>query len=345
MKSFHPAEIAVPFQPLRGSKPRSQFARWTALLLVSIAFVNAQVAAQEYPQRPITVILPTVPGGTADSLTRLWANFVSKKFKQPVVVENRPSAGGISAAQAVLSRPNDGYTLFSSGSSSLILNRFTGEKLPFDSQKDFTGVSMLANLSFLICVSNASNIKTISDLKQTAKRRPMELNFGSAGPGNITHLLAEMLNQKLGISLTHVPYKGEVAAVTAMLSDEVQLVVPSLTTATTFASANRITPIALIGPNRLAELPHVPTLKEAGVDDFQGGSWAALVARMGTPSEAIKKLHEVTQQFLTDPEVVATLRKMALEPIPGPVDLYPVTLSRDLAMWAEVIKPLNIGAR
>lgn len=324
---------------------RRRFARWTTLLLVFGALVHAQVGAQEYPLRPITVILPTAAGGTADSLTRLWASFASKKLKQPVVVENRPGAGGISAAQAVLSRPNDGYTLFSAGSSSLILNRFTGEKPPFDSQKDFVGVSMLANLSFLVCVSNASNIKSISDLREAARKRPMELNFGSAGPGNVTHLLAEMLNQKLGIKLTHVPYKGEPAAVTALLSDEVQMVVPALTTASAFAAADRITAIAVIGPQRVADLPNVPTLKEAGIADFQGGSWAALVAPKGTPPDAIKKLHEVTQQFLTDPEVVAKLRKMAFEPLPGPVDLYSATLTRDLAMWAEVTKPLNLSAQ
>lgn len=331
---------------IRGSlSHRQSFSRWAAMLLLTAgALLNVEVAAQDYPQRPITVILPTAAGGAADAVTRLWANYAAKKLNQAIVVDNRPGAGGISAAQAVLSRPNDGYTLFSAGSSSLILNRFTGEKPPFDSQKDFVGVSMLANLTFVICVSNASNIKTIADLKEAAKARPLALNFGSSGPGNVTQLLAEMLSQKLGVKLTHVPYKGEVAAVTALLTDEVQLVVPVLTTASAFLSAGRITPIAVIAPKRIAEFPNVPTLKEAGIDDFQGGSWAAMVARTGTPPDVIHKLHEVTQQFLKDPDSVAKLRKMAFEPIPGPVELYSTTLTRDFALWNEVTKPLTLRA-
>lgn len=345
MKFMRIVRWATLFQHHSFSVNKRRFARCMALLLAIGALGNLRVAAQDYPQRPITVILPTAAGGTVDILTRLWANYAAKKLNQPIVVENRPGAGAVSAAQAVLSKPNDGYTVYSAGTSSLILNRFTGEKLPFDSQKDFVGVSMLANLSFLISVSNASNIKTISELQEAAKARPMALNFGSAGQGNVTHLLAELLSQKLGIKLTHIPYKGEIAALTALMSDEVQLVVPTLTTAGSFASAGRITGIAVIGPKRVSELPNAPTLNEAGVSGFQGGSWSALVARTGTPPEAIRKLHEVTQQFLMDPEVIAKLRKISLEPITGPVNIYPATLTRDLALWTEVTRPLDLRAR
>jgi len=320
--------------------------RFAFLIFIGF-FLVAQAKAQEYPQRPITVILPTAAGGASDLLTRLWADYASKRLGQAVVVENRPGAGGISASRVVLSKRSDGYTIYSAGSSSLILNRFTNTALPFDTDKDFVGIAMLGRLSFLLVASNGSRIKTIEDLRKIAKERPNGLNFGSAGPGNATHLLMEMVSQQLGIKLTHIPYKGEAAAVAALIADEVQLVAPVTTTALPFTSSGRITPVALIGANRIPELPNVPTLTEAGLGEFSrlSISWAALVARVGTPQQVIHRLHQVTQEFLADPQTQAAFQRIKIEPMPGPTTMYARAMQDDFKMWSGVAKPLNLRNR
>ncbi len=302
---------------------------------------TAQAQQPDFPTRPITVIVPQAAGGASDTLTRLWADYVGKRIGQPVLVDNKPGAGAIVAVQAVLQKPADGYTLFSGGTSSIILNKLTQKSLPYDA-KDFRGVAMLGKFSYLLLASVNSQLRSFDDLVRRAREKPGALNFGSGGLGNGSHFMLEMLQKEAKIQLAHVPYKGELPYVTALLADEVQVVVASIGVGVPQVQAGKAVALALLGEQRLPELPNVPLAGEVGVKGFEGLFWSAILARTGTPDAATRKVHAATQEFLKDPEILRTLQKMQTDPAPGPMDAYETVLANDMRKWTDLASGLNL---
>ncbi len=299
--------------------------------------------AQGYPSRPITVVVAQAAGGGSDTVTRLWADFASKKLNQPVVVENKPGAGGILAAQQVLAKPADGYTIYSAGTSSMVISRFTYKSLPFNAEKDFRGIAMMVRIPYMLVVNKDSGIKSLDDLKRAAQAGPV--NFGSAGAGNATHIIPEMLQAQLGFKMTHIPYKGETAALSALMAGDIQAVVAVVGTALPFATSGRVTPLLVLGNENVAELPQLRTADQVGLKGFSDLVWATLIGRAGIPEESVRKLNEVTQQFLADPDVRQRLQKMKFEPMPGPADAYETLLARDTKRIAEATKGLDLASQ
>lgn len=301
------------------------------------------VSAQGYPNRPITVVVAQAPGGGSDTVTRLWADFASKKLGQPVVVENKPGAGGILAAQQVLAKPADGYTIYSAGTSSMVLSRFTYKALPFDAEKDFRGIAMMVRIPYMLVVNKDGGIKSMDDLKRAAQAG--QVNFGSAGAGNATHIIPEMLQAQLGFKMTHIPYKGEAAALAALMGGDIQAVVSVVGTVLPLATAGRVTPLLVLGNENVPQLPQLKTAEQVGLNGFSDLVWATLIGRSGMPEDSVKKLNDVTQQFLADPDVRARLQKMYFEPMPGPASAYETLLSRDTKRIAEATKGLNLATQ
>jgi tripartite-type tricarboxylate transporter receptor subunit TctC len=318
----------------------SRRAAWLTAAAATAVMLAATFQANSQSDRPITMVVAQAPGGGSDIVTRLWANFASKKLNQTIVVDNRPGAGGILAAKQVLGRPTDGYTLYSAGTSSTVLNRFTYKSLPFEADKDFQGVGMLVRIPYLLVVNNESGIKSLDDLRKAAQSGT--LNLGSAGAGNATHIIPEMLQAQLGFKLNHVPYRGEAAALSGLMAGDVHVVLSVVGTALPLATAGLVTPLIVLGSSRLAELPQVPTADQAGLLGYSDLVWAAIIARNGTPERSIRRLNEVTQQFLADPEVRQQLEKMHFEPMPGPPDLYERLVARDTSRFAKATKGLNL---
>jgi tripartite-type tricarboxylate transporter receptor subunit TctC len=312
-----------------------------AFLTAASVPVNAQTAT--WPAKPITLVVPQAAGGGTDVLGRLWADHVSKSLKTPIVVENKAGANGVVASSYVAKQPGDGYTFMVAGISYLAFNPFTYKSLPYNPEKDFEGVALLVNTPFLLVASPQSGIKSLNDLAAQAKSKPGELNFSSAGKGNSTHLIMEMVAERLGVRLTHVPYNGAAKGLTAVMAGEVQLMSDVLNTAAVQAKAGKVTPIAAVSSKRATGLPDVPTIAEAGLKDFPQPGWYALVAPAGTPRNIVERMNAETQKFFADPAVRARLDALNYEPLPAGPDAVKAWMQRDAKVWGPVITRLGIS--
>ncbi|MFM9928268.1 tripartite tricarboxylate transporter substrate binding protein [Variovorax sp. H27-G14] len=312
-----------------------------AFLAAASISVGAQTAS--WPTKPITLVVPQAPGGGTDVLGRLWADFVGKSLKTTIVVENKAGANGVVASTYVAKQPGDGYTFMVAGISYLAFNPFTYKSLPYNPEKDFEGVALLVNTPFLLVASPESGIKSMADLAAQAKSKPDQLNFSSAGKGNSTHLVMEMLAERLGVKLTHVPYNGAGRGLTGVMAGEVQLMADVLNTAAVQAKAGKVTAIAAVAPRRAAGLPDVPTMAEAGLKDFPQPGWYALIAPAGTPRAIVERMNAETQKFFADPAVRAKLDALNYEPLPAGPDAVKTWMQRDAKVWGPVITRLGIA--
>ena len=310
-----------------------------------MAQANTQSSTQSnnWPNRPINLVVPQAAGGGTDVLGRLWADYVGKSLKTPVIVENRAGANGIVAASYVAKQPADGYTLMVAGISYLAFNPFTYKSLPYNPERDFEGVALLVNTPFLLVASKDTGIQDLNGLIAKAKAAPNGLNFSSAGKGNSTHLIMEMLQERTGTKLTHVPYNGAAKGLTGVMSGEVQLMSDVLNTAAVQAKADKVNPIAVIGSQRANGLPNVPTIAEAGLKDFPQPGWYALVAPAGTPQPIIERLNAETQKFFADPAVLSRLEMLNYEPLPGSAAQVKNWMRRDAQTWGPIITRLGIS--
>ena len=309
---------------------------------VAAILVLTTASAQEYPTKSITVIVAQAPGGDSDSATRMWADFTSKRVGQPVIVDNRPGAGGIPATQAVLKAPADGYTLYSAGTSSMVLYRLAYKSLPYDSVKDFRGISLLAKFSYMLLGNPAAGIRTLEDLKRIASVSPGKLNYGISVLGDGGHLMTEMILNQLGVTLTPIPYKGIVPALGALIAGDLQVQIMSLALGLPQVQAGKATALVALRDRRMDELPNVPTTGEKGIKGMEDLFWAVIVARTGTPDPIARRLHEISQQFLKDPDTLARFAKLKFDPMPGPVDGYEQIVGPDIKKWSDVAKGLNL---
>jgi tripartite-type tricarboxylate transporter receptor subunit TctC len=299
--------------------------------------------AAGYPDRPVKLVVPQAAGGGTDVIGRLWADYLSRQLKTPVVVENRPGANGILASSYVAKQPADGYTVLVSGISYLAFNPHMYKDLPYQPARDFDGISLLVNTPFLLVAGTQTGIGSLAELAQKAKANPESLNFASAGKGNSTHLVVEMLAKRLDLRLTHVPYNGAAAGLTSVMANQTQVMADVLNTGAVQAKAGKVVPLAVVGARRAASVPEVPTLAELGLADFPLPGWYALVAPKGTPAQAIDRLNAETRRFFDDPAVKARLQELQLEPLPSPPATVAEWTQRDSATWGPLIRQLGLG--
>ncbi len=299
--------------------------------------------AGNYPNRPIRLVVSQQAGGSSGTIARLWAEHAGKAIKGSIVVENKPGAGGIIAAQQVLGQPADGYTLMFGGVSQMVLNKFVYKPLPYDAEKDFTGVGMLTTVPFVLVANPETGFKSLDDLVKYAKSHPDKLNFASAGLGNSTQLAVELLQKKLGVSMVHVPFKGEPDGVMATIGGQTQVMAPVVGTALPHIKAKKVVPLVVLAPKRLAELPDVPAANELGVKDFDYMGWSGIVARSGTPDAIIQKLNEATKAFHNSPDVQEKLKTMVVIPMSGPASQVMDVTKRDTAAWGPTLNTLNLS--
>lgn len=311
--------------------------------MVCALLASAGAAAAGYPDRPIKLVVPQAAGGGTDVIGRLWADYLSRQMKTPVVVENRPGANGILASSYVAKQPADGYTVLVSGISYLAFNPHMYKDLPYQAARDFDGISLLVNTPFLLVTSTQTGIRSLNDLVAKAKANPDALNFASAGKGNSTHLVVEMLAKRLDMPLTHVPYNGAAAGLTSVMANQTQLMADVLNTGAVQARAGKVVPLAVVGAKRAASVPDVPTLGELGLADFPLPGWYALVAPKGTPAEAIERLNAETRRFFDDPAVKARLEELQLEPLPSAPAAVAEWTQRDSATWGPLIRQLGLS--
>src|SRR5690606_4739355 len=234
-----------------------------------------------------------------------WAEHTGKALGTTIVVENKPGGGGIIAAQHVINAPDDGYTLLYGSVSLMVLNEFTYKPLPYNPEKDFTGVAMLSTTPFALVTNPATGIRTLKQLTDKAKAEPGKMNFATAGLGNSTPLAVALISDVLGISMLHIPCRGETDGIIATMSGQTEVMAPVYGTALPNIKAKKLNALAVLSPQRMPELPDVPTLSELGVKGFDTMGWSAVVARAGTPPEVVEKLNKATEAFHDSPDVQA----------------------------------------
>jgi tripartite-type tricarboxylate transporter receptor subunit TctC len=297
-------------------------------------------AAQDYPVKPVRLIVPFTPGGSQDVIARLFAQKLTESLKQQVVIDNRGGAAGLIAAELVARAPRDGYTLFLITGGPISLAPALHPKLAYDPVKDFAPITQLVDTAMALIVVPGLPVKTVADLVALAKAKP--LNYGSTGNGSISHLTMEALKHATGIDVTHVPYKGAAPAMIDMLAGQVSLMFTSTASAAPYIASGKLRMLAVASKKRSAMMPDVPTLIESGVKNFESTVWVGVAATGGTPQPVIRRLHDELMRALHAPDMQARLAPLGAEPVGSTPEQFAALIKADIARWAQVVKASGV---
>lgn len=321
---------------------RDWLTRLAASAFVALAAAStAPAAAQSYPAKPIRVVAPFATGGLVDALARQVGEELRASLGQPVIVENKPGAGGNIGADMVARAAPDGYTLLMTTPSIESINEFIYESMPFDPAKAFTPISLIADMPMVIVVHPKTGIKTLKELIDHARANPGKLSFGSAGIGTTGHLAQELL-ARLGASrVTHVPYKGAAPAVQDLIAGQIDGVIDNPPLLLPHIRAGTVTPLAVLATQRLAVLPDVPTSAESGLPGWLVSSWFGLVAPIGTPPEIVNRLHTEIARAVKQPSV-QKLGERGIRMVGGTPEEFGSLIADERRRWGELIKATGI---
>lgn len=296
--------------------------------------------AQDYPSKPVRIVVPFAPGGPNEIVARLVATGLSSAMGQQFIVENRPGAGGNIGTDHVAKSAPDGYTLLSAGPGSLVINPLMGP-VPYDAARDFAPVSLMATAPNALVVNPGVAAKSVRELIALARARPGQLNYASGGAGSSPHLAAALFVSMAGVDIAHVPYKGTGPAVTDLLGGQVQMAVLGIPTVLPHIRSGRLRPLAVTGKRRSPELPEVPTVDEAGVAGYEMTPWYGLLAPAGTPRDIVARLGSETAKVLHDPEMKEKLSAQGAEPAGGTPEEFAAVLRTETARWTPVVRSLG----
>jgi tripartite-type tricarboxylate transporter receptor subunit TctC len=320
---------------------RFRFATLAAALMV-IGLAAQPASAQNYPTRPVTIIVASTPGGGTDIISRIVGEQLSKQLGRPFVVENIPGAGSLTGTVAAAKAAPDGYTLQTGLNASMAVNPSLFAHLPYDPIRDFTPVGMLAQFPFALVVSKEFPAHSVKELIALAKARPGEINYASAGNGTGQHLSMELFKLMTGINLTHVPYRGAAPAYTDVISGQVPVFFDNLASALGQIRGGNVRALAVTSKERSPLLPDVPTVEEAGVPGYTYYTWFGLWAPKGTPPPIVDKLYVEITKAIADPTVKDRIVADAGEPMAMPLaDIEPF-LKVQIDKWADVVKRAGI---
>ena len=314
-----------------------------SLTLIATAFITPLAHADKpWPVKPIQLVIPYPPGGSADLLARPLALQLQQQLGQPVVLEYKAGAGGTLASQYVARAQPDGYTVLMVLAAHAI-NHSLYPKLPYDTRKDFTPVSLVANLPMVVAGSRKLSAKNMNELVQAAKAAPGQLTFGSAGNGNTGHLAAEYFSSIAGIKMTHIPYKGSAGVVNAMLAGDIDLTFDSISTSMPQIRSGNFTALAVTSAQRSALAPEVSTVQEQGIAGFDVTGWYAIIAPAGVPSDIRQRLSREIATALRQSPVQAQLTASGYEPVGSTPDALQAHIDREITRWSAVVK--STGAK
>ena len=309
-----------------------------------LSLAGVAVAQDSWPSKPIRLVVPFTPGGVTDTSGRLIAEHLGKRLNQQVVVDNKPGASGNIGTSLVKTATPDGYTLLLGFDGTMVINPNVFAKIPFDTLKDFAPIGKIGNATLILVSHPDVPAKTLSEVIALSKSRSGGLSYGTSGTGGTPHIGGELLNQKTGANLMHVPYKGGGQAMTDVLGGNIPLVYTAIAGAIPNVKSGKLHPVAVSSAKRASSLPDVPTFIENGVSDFEANSWVALLAPVKTPKAIVDKLNTELNAVLSDPEVREKLNGMAITATPGSADKFGEEMKRDLARYGQVVKAANIKA-
>jgi tripartite-type tricarboxylate transporter receptor subunit TctC len=297
--------------------------------------------AQSYPDKPIRMVLPFPPGGGTDGLARVILPKMSQSMGQPFVIDNRPGAGGIAAAELVAKSAPDGHTLFM-GSSTLVTATPSLFKLPYDALRDFAPVTLFGTAAFILAVNPQVAAASVSQLVALAKAKPGSLNYASGGLGSPLHLCGELFKSRAGVNLVHIAYKGGAPAATAVIAGEAHVIFGSFAATLPLIRAGRLRALAVTSKARMPITPDLPTMVESGFADYNVQAWSSFDAPARTPEAIVQRLYSETAKAAFLPEVIDLMSKIGYAPANNTPQQYAEIKRTETAMWAKLIKEANI---
>jgi tripartite-type tricarboxylate transporter receptor subunit TctC len=313
-------------------------------LAAGLLALAVPAGAQQYPARPVTIVVPFAAGGGTDLLARFYALRLEKKLGRPFLIENKPGAATTLAAMTVVRAPPDGYTLMQASSSTMAINVSMLKKMPYDPTRDLVPVALLSASPFLLCVRADSPVKSVADLIALAKSRPGQLNYGSGGPGSQHHLSTELMLSLTGTRMVHVPYKATPPALNDLLAGQIQVLFGETTTMLPQIQQGAVRVLAVSTTTRVDAIPDVPTMHEAGVTGFESASWHMLVAPEGTPPDVVTLLNKEIRTIFSDPETIKDLSKRGIGPqITESPERLKDYVKAEIARWAPIVERAGVA--
>jgi tripartite-type tricarboxylate transporter receptor subunit TctC len=314
----------------------SQARRYLALSVL-LGFSGAALA-QAWPASPIKLVVTFPPGGSSDAAARIVAPKLAERLGQPVVVDNKPGAGGGVGLGMVAKAPADGYTLVLASAGGLTANPSLYKTLSYDPQRDFAPITGFGTSPFVLAASATLPAKTVKDVIALAKKEPGKLTYASGGNGTAMHLSGELLKSMAGVDIVHVPYKGSGPAVLAAMGNETSLAIADITTIKPQIQSGRLTVLGVMGKTRSALVPDVPTLAESGLPGYESSGWFAILAPAGTPAAIVKRLNTELVAVLRSADVRERFSAAGLEPMPSTPEELGALMKSETVKWAKVIR-------
>jgi tripartite-type tricarboxylate transporter receptor subunit TctC len=297
--------------------------------------------SQGYPNKPVKIVVPFPAGGPTDVVTRSLADKLGAALGQPVVVENKPGAGGAIGADFVAKSPADGYTLVMATSSTHSIGPYLA-KLPYDPEKDFTPIVWVGNATNILVVNAQLPASNVQELIALAKKDPGKLNYATSGIGTVVHLTSELFASTAGIKLTHVPYKGVQQSIPDLISGQVTMLFDNIMTAQPHIKAGKVKALGISSPKRSPLVPDVPTVAESGLPGFESVTWFGLLGPAGTPRAAVERVNAELNKALQSSEVQARFAQLGFDPAGGTPAEFAATIQRDARKWSKVIKDAGV---
>ena len=312
------------------------------MLLTLAAMVSPAGAAEQFPTRPIRVIVPYAPGGNVDISARIIAPPLGEVLGQTIVVDNRPGAGGNLGASLVAKATPDGYTLLVGSSGPLSVNPVIFKSLPYDTLKDFAPISTVQAVPLVVLAGPKSNINSIADIIAAAKARPGKLTMASAGAGTTNHFAIELFAHMANVKLLHVPYKGSGPALSELLGGQVETMIDQLAASIGYVRDGRLKVLAVTTQQRAAALPNVPTLEELGYKGYQASTLLGLLAPAGTPKPVVAKLNAGVRKIMDNNAVAERFRGLGANPGASSPEEFTARIRDELEQWRSLVKQLNL---
>ena len=303
-----------------------------------LAALTATAQAQTWPSKPIKYIVPFAAGGTTDILARTISDKLSIALGQPVIVENKPGAGGGVGAAETAKAPPDGYTIMGGTISTHAINATLYSNLPYDPVKDFVAITLIARVPNMLVINNDIPAKDVAELIKLMKASPGKWNFASSGNGTSQHLSGELFKGMAGVDMQHIPYKGSPPALSDVMGGQVSMTFDNITTAWTLAKGGKLRALAVTTAKRSPIAPDVPTLGESGLPGYEIGSWQGVFAPAGTPPDIVKRLNAEIVKIINLPDVQKKLLDLGAEPVANSSEEFTAFVKVEVVKWGEVVK-------
>jgi tripartite-type tricarboxylate transporter receptor subunit TctC len=315
-----------------------------SFIILALAILHGQALAQDYPDRPITLVVPLAPGGAMDTVARTIGQKLSERLGKPVVIENRVGGGTVVAAVSVAKAPPDGYTLMFTPGPTLTTNAAIYKNLPYDPRKDFVPIGLTSQVAFALVINPSLPVNSIADLIKYAKEKPGELVLASPGVATMPHLAGELLMNKTGIKIRHAPYRGSPAALNDVVAGHVHMMFADPLISAPLAREGKIRALGVSSLNRIGVFPELAPMAESGIPGYEATNWHMIIAPANTPAAIVQKLHTELMAVTAMPEVKQQIVKIGLLPLdsPSPAALR-TFLDAEIATWSKFVQQIGLA--